>query len=170
MTEGAREFSNRRSLAGVDIIDSKYIIYEGTTTDKNGAVSASYMVTINSWDSDGGTLQTFTQNIYYCNNKRVTKAGYDIYVKNTDNYWTNTPTTRTGCWCRKDRKGNTCSEYVEITCNLKVTNPDFTKPWRDKSYDSDFYTYSIPGYDPCHWIDKNQIIDVTYNIKCFNSN
>ena len=160
-SEGISQYSNRRSLAGVDVIDSKYIIYEGVSTDKTGKITTSYVVTVTSCSNTGGTLQSFTETIYYWNGYRINKAGYDFYSPNTANYCTVSSTTRSGWWCRKDKQGNTWSENVEIACQIHVTNPDFTKPWRDKSYDSDYYTYSIPGYDPCYWIDKNQVVDIT---------
>ena len=73
------------------------------------------------------------------------------------------------CWCRKDTANNAnCGATSSKVCSIKIIDPDFTQPCRGSEADSEYYTYSISGYDPCHWVDLNQQLSVTYTLDCYN--
>ena len=79
----------------------------------------------------------------------VNLAGYNNYRTNSEYTCTSTQyINRTGCWCKKDREGDQCENQVSTECTIQITDPDFTKPCRNGSYDSGYYTYSNHGYDP----------------------
>ena len=113
----------------------------------------------------------FTHTVYFCNGVRVTGEGYAFYQSKPGYTCTSEVfTNRIGCWCRKDAAGKDWGANLEVACKIQIIEPDFTKPCRNKDFDSAFYTYSIPGYDPCHWIDVNQKLTLTYKLNCYNEN
>ena len=140
------------------------------------------MTFVDSCDTDGGTfhlilsdfvigsLETFNQTVYECNNIRgilihilnilnlVNEEGYNLYTINPEYTCTETEyTDRRGCWCKKDRFGDQCEYVTSTECIFHLKAPDFTEPCRLQDYDSAFYSYSNPGYDPCHWVGKLSI-------------
>jgi hypothetical protein len=127
-----------------------------------------YLVFIGVWDS-GSTVTTHDITAYFCNGVRVTSEGYSLYNSQSDYSCTITTfTNRAGCWCRRTQANSTtCSIAFNRPCNVIITNPDFSQPWRDFKSDSEYYTYSISGYDPCHWVDINQKLTLTYNLVCY---
>jgi hypothetical protein len=54
-----------------------------------------------------------------------------------------------------------------MACNVTIVDPDFTKPCYGATDDSAYYSYSIPGYDPCHWVDLSSTLEITYQLNCF---
>jgi len=48
-------------------------------------------------------------------------------------------------------------------CYVNITEPALYKGCREGKTDSDYYVYSIQGYDPCNFVDFDS--ENSYNIK-----
>ncbi len=49
-------------------------------------------------------------------------------------------------------------------CYVNITDPPFYQGC--KKEDSAYYMYSIPGFDPCFYLDFSKQIDIKYRVMC----
>ena len=59
------------------------------------------------------------------------------------------------CYCRKGFVNTQCSQMVSTICHLEMIDPPLMKAKSEcKFEDSEYYTYSVRGFDPCFFIPK----------------
>ena len=75
------------------------------------------------------------------------------------------PTENDVCICRSGFKGYLCSERTFNKCIVNVTEPALYKGCKNKT-DTDFYHYSIEGYDPCKFYDFDKNYTMKFKINC----
>ncbi len=51
-------------------------------------------------------------------------------------------------------------------CQVNITNPPFYKRECANKPDSDYYKYSIPGYDPCYYFDFSLTYTFKFKLYC----
>ena len=51
-------------------------------------------------------------------------------------------------------------------CFVNITNPPFYKRECADKQDSQYYKYSIGGFDPCHFFDFSQQYTINYKLHC----
>lgn len=73
--------------------------------------------------------------------------------------------------CPSGYTGALCATQLLRKCQVQITKPNLAKGCRNGKKDSEYYVYSIQGYDPCHFFDfdKNYTIDYKINCKDVNS-
>ena len=84
----------------------------------------------------------------------------------TGNWECKEPTTVTSyeCTCPEDYFGRYCEFRHVYECYFNVTNPPLFK--RCHKEDSFEYMYSIPGWDPCHPIKPEGVLNITGFLTC----
>lgn len=48
---------------------------------------------------------------------------------------------------------------------MNITSPAFYKGCSERA-DSPYYLYSVPGYDPCFYLDFETVQDIKYLLVC----
>lgn len=69
------------------------------------------------------------------------------------------------CYCPAGYSDYKCHSFDYTKCYVNVTSPALYKGCKDKA-DSDYYVYSIPGFDPCYFYDFSQTYTFKYLLQC----
>ena len=74
--------------------------------------------------------------------------------------------TNNACHCPAGYLGAFCEETEANKCYVQFTSPNLAEGCRDKHADSDYYVYSIPGFDPCNPYDFSKSHTLKYRLIC----
>ena len=74
------------------------------------------------------------------------------------------------CYCPAGFSDYRCSTKDYNKCYVNFTSPALFEGCKDKFEDSEFYVYSIQGYDPCHFYDFSKKYTFEYELKCLAVN
>ena len=74
------------------------------------------------------------------------------------------------CYCPAGYSDFRCSTKEYTKCYVNMTNPALHEGCKDQYEDSDFYVYSIQGFDPCHFYDFSKEYTFQYQLKCMAVN
>lgn len=69
------------------------------------------------------------------------------------------------CYCPAGYTGYLCGTSSFNKCYVNITEPALHKGCKDKE-DSDYYVYSIQGFDPCFFFDFTKSYKMKYNLQC----
>jgi hypothetical protein len=69
------------------------------------------------------------------------------------------------CYCPAGFTGFLCDTASYNKCYVNVTEPALYKGCKDKA-DSDYYVYSIQGFDPCFYFDFSKSYTMKYLLQC----
>ena len=75
------------------------------------------------------------------------------------------PTTNDVCYCPSGFTDYLCNEAAYTKCYVNVTEPALYKGCKDRP-DSDYYVYSISGFDPCTKFDFDKKTTVKFMLNC----
>ena len=67
---------------------------------------------------------------------------------------------------------NFCQFYQAINCYTTTVDPPFNNPDSvcDRTRDTEYYRFSIPGFDPCFDVDLSQpSFTMAYELECRSS-
>lgn len=70
------------------------------------------------------------------------------------------------CVCPSGFSGSLCATQLYSQCFVQITEPNLAAGCSDKHEDSDYYVYSIQGYDPCNYFDFNGKTTLKYKLVC----
>jgi len=122
---------------------------------------------------------SLTQKYYMCEDRqdpeytlRIDKKSYDYaialpyYKRIAKCYEMNT--TNPACWCPKGFTGALCQEAKQKKCYVHITEPNMDKPCSEdpENVDSEYYVYSIQGFDPCHKFDFTRSYKIKFKLDC----
>jgi hypothetical protein len=98
---------------------------------------------------------------------RVTKETYLTLLQNyTDLYSCFTKNvTKNVCVCPKGFNDFECSTTMYKKCFVNITDPPFYAGCHGKQ-DTPYYLYSVPGYDPCFYLNFSRSYEVKYQLHC----
>lgn len=73
--------------------------------------------------------------------------------------------TKNVCVCPKGYGDYQCSTQLYQKCFINITEPAFYKGCEERQ-DTPYYFYSIPGYDPCFYLNFSRSQEIKFNLKC----
>lgn len=128
---------------------------------------------------NGAKTVPLTQTYYMCEDRqdpeyvlRIDKKSYE-YAKNLPYYQRiakcyTMDVTKQACWCPKGFTGALCQEARQKKCYVHITDPNMAKPCSDdpENVDSEYYVYSIQGFDPCHKFDFDRSYKIKFRLQC----
>ena len=94
-----------------------------------------------------------TQETYH---KLLNAEGYKCTTKNM---------TRNVCVCPKGYGDYQCGTQLYQKCMVNITEPAFYKGCQGQK-DTPYYFYSLPGYDPCFYLNFSRSQEIKFNLKC----
>lgn len=68
--------------------------------------------------------------------------------------------------CPSGFYGFDCSTQTFNECYMNITDPPFYQSCGEGKEDSPYYMFSIPGFDPCYFIDFTKSYDVKFKFVC----
>ena len=120
------------------------------------------------------------QTWYVCTDKsngtftRYTKDSFDLI---SSNRWYQERVdcqaefkTKQVCYCPAGYTDYLCSTKEFTKCYVNFTNPALHEGCKDDYEDSEYYMYSIQGFDPCHFYDFSKEYTFQYKLKCMAVN
>jgi hypothetical protein len=69
------------------------------------------------------------------------------------------------CVCPRGFADFECSTSLYKKCFLNITEPAFFKGCSSLP-DTPYYLYSVPGYDPCTYLDFTRSYEVKFQVQC----
>jgi len=125
---------------------------------------------------NGSKVRQIVQNYYICydNAEQSTKYRVDsgtyknlttlpyFQLRMTCNV---VPTANDVCYCPSGFTDYLCNEAAYTKCYVNVTSPALYKGCKDRP-DSDYYVYSIQGFDPCQTYDFSKNYTVKFLLNC----
>lgn len=72
--------------------------------------------------------------------------------------------TKKVCVCPKGYGDFRCSTQLYKKCFINITEPAFYKGCNKP--DTPYYFFSVPGYDPCFYLNFSRSIEVVFNLQC----
>jgi hypothetical protein len=96
---------------------------------------------------------------------RVTKENFLLLKKLPQYKCTEKNVTKSVCVCPKSYGDFQCSTQLYKKCLINITDPAFYKGCSDKN-DTPSYFYSVPGYDPCFFLNFSRSYEVIFNLHC----
>lgn len=73
--------------------------------------------------------------------------------------------TKDVCVCPKGYGDYQCSTQFYQKCLINITEPAFYKGCQDRP-DTPYYLYSIPGYDPCVYLNFSRSQEIKFDLHC----
>ena len=70
------------------------------------------------------------------------------------------------CLCPAGYMGAYCQYHDYTKCYVNITQPALYKGCKDEYPDSDYYLYSIQGFDPCHHFDFTKKQEIKFKLNC----
>ncbi|CDW82059.1 ef hand family protein [Stylonychia lemnae] len=123
---------------------------------------------------NNGQLVNQTQVYYFCKPtgqvggsfSRVDKNSYDLIIANYSSLYECAAqnTVRQVCFCPQGFYDYQCSTQLYRQCFVNITDPPLYKGC--KKEDSPYYLYSVPGYDPCFYLDFTQKQNIGFILTC----
>lgn len=125
---------------------------------------------------NGAEYRNLSQITYTCHQNtspdRTYRVTYDTYkTLVTLPYYTQRVTceiesvTNEVCFCPSGFTGYLCDVNQYTKCYVNMTEPALYKGCKDKP-DSDYYVYSIQGFDPCFFYDFTKQYTLKYMLQC----
>lgn len=76
------------------------------------------------------------------------------------------------CICPSGYTGHLCKTALPNQCFVQITQPNLAAGCSEQFEDSDYYVYSIQGYDPCYFFNLEKKTTIKYKLTCqaINSN
>lgn len=125
-----------------------------------------------------GVIIPLTQTYYECTLNSDTSTEYrvtrDTYLNLTTLPYFKTrvtckdpySVTNNACYCPAGFKGAYCQIADYHKCYVNITSPALYKGCQGKYPDSDFYLYSIKGFDPCNFFDFEKSTNIKFRLDC----
>lgn len=73
--------------------------------------------------------------------------------------------TKNVCVCPRGYGDFQCSTQLYQKCLINITEPAFYQGCSDRQ-DTPYYLYSIPGYDPCFYLNFTQSQEIKFKLQC----
>ena len=127
---------------------------------------------------NSGVLIPITQTMYNCylNSDNTTdyRVTYDTYQNLTTLPYFQSRTTcqvtkgvqNQACYCPSGFKGAYCQIAAYNKCYVNITSPALFEGCAGKYQDSDYYLYSIQGFDPCNFFDFESTTKIKFRLDC----
>lgn len=98
---------------------------------------------------------------------RVDSASYGLlFYGDGNNFECKTELKKTSvCICPRGYNDFECSTPLYKKCFLNITEPAFHKKC-EKTEDTPYYLYSVPGYDPCYYLNFTRSHEITFYVQC----
>lgn len=97
---------------------------------------------------------------------RVTRENY-LQLKDIPSYkCMEKNVTKNVCVCPKGYGDFQCSTQLYKKCFINITEPAFYKGCSENKEDTPYYLYSVPGYDPCFYLNFSRSYEVIFNLNC----
>ena len=112
---------------------------------------------------NGGFLTQTKRWNYMCNGVDLTKEQY-IKQNRTQKNCHEFQSIVELCYCSMEYYGPYCQEHNRLICTIARTDV----PDKCIGQDSDYYSYSIGGFDPCYKIDPQKDFELKYILTFLN--